>query len=190
MSVSFSGNQDQTEAPLRDEACMCAQLSRRWLEAYDAVIDGHEISADLREDLAKDADPKCHRCAGTGVEKVAAPDYNQFFNLANGNARLLLGALGLECDDSHDIYGSCDIATARRAIMRALNRSNLTTWTREGFKETRTRAVAGEGNVTEIRSSHVISCGLDEVGLRQRIERLSAFVEDIASKGATRLDWG
>ncbi len=98
-------------------------------------------------------------------------------NFNNGNARAVLGLLGLPNDEC--LMGECTMPEARRAIMQAKARfeRRAPEHTRESYEEKRPGR------------ARVISGGLDEEGLRSRIERFEEFVDTMARMGAETLYW-
>jgi hypothetical protein len=150
-------------------------------EGFMAMMRGQD-SAEARADLAKQADPSCPFCSGTGVENVPVMTPHML-DLANDNAERLLTALGLSPD-----YGQCSIADARRALVRARNTSlgHLTRATEIVHGAPR---VQSNGTV-EMRPVRVHSAGLSVEGLVERIDRFEAFVKSAAAAGATQISWG
>jgi hypothetical protein len=108
-------------------------------------------------------------------------------NLCNSNALALLGLLGLDVD----YCGSCSVADARRAVMRA-----RATFDRKAGAFERPAVVTygaprvdADGAV-ELRPFRSASMGLDADGLRRRLEHFAKTVEVLAELGATHVCWG
>lgn len=178
MSVTFYSNVTKKTVTEKLSPCLCAQMA----ESFSPAMDGNFSDA-VRADLAANANPACPFCHGSGVE-VETEDDAPRLNLANENAALLLLALGLR----PELYGDTGIAEARRAVMRAWSRSDLTPFTRED------RAVSGrpranaDGTV-ELRPLHIFSQGVTQDRLESYISRFAAFLEESANRGATTISW-
>lgn len=172
MSVTFFSNvraETSTEEP-----CLCAQFAPGWGLG--------EISAELRAELAAHADPDCRLCRGKGVELAARNELS--LNLCNGNAAALCGLLGLPQE-----YGSAPVALARRAVMRARARADVSAFTRPEETVHGAPRVHADGTV-ELRPIRISSMGLDSAGLVDRLERFAALVESAAAAGGTEISWG
>lgn len=174
MSITFTSNipSDSTQV---ETCCLCAQGSDHW--TMKAPED-----KDAREDLRANANPSCPLCHGTGIEVVEEPSVSSP-NYANGNASLILQALGFPCEET-EMYGSSPIPEFRRACVRALAKGNLKT--REPY-EYRGKAQAVNGEIR--RGVQVIASGIDQEGLTIRIQTLMDYAVSEQGKGATTINW-
>lgn len=98
---------------------------------------------------------------------VFSTDVGGMVNFSNGNASAVLGALGL----GSELWGKADLPTARRAIIRALNR-DLSRFTR-----------------AEVSTPLFYSGGINSEGIELRIRELSSMIEAMAKRGATEVYW-
>lgn len=176
MSITFSTDLPRPEGT-RETPCLCAQMG----EGFLSMMRG-EDSAEIRADLARQAEPTCPFCRGTGVENTPV-ESSHTLNLANDNAQRLLSALGLSAD-----YGKCSIADARRAVVSARNR-NQAHLVREDATVYGAPCVQTDGTVA-MRPVRVRSAGLSRQGLAERIDRFETFVRGAAAAGATQISWG
>lgn len=176
MSVTFSTNLPRPEGTT-ESPCLCAQMG----EGFVRMMRG-EDSPEIRADLAKQAEPSCPFCRGTGVED-APVESPHTLNLANDNAERLLTALGLPTD-----YGQCSIADARRALVRARN-TNLARLVREERTVYGAPCVRDDGTVA-MRPVRLYSAGLSVEGLAERVCRFETFLQGAAAAGATEIRWG
>jgi len=177
MSYTFTANVTDTQTSIKEEPCLCAQGAECFGDAFQNGVEPH------RAELAADAWDKCPSCKGTGVEPVENDDAPSL-NLNEGNAVLLLGALGLTVD----CWGEITLAEARRALMRARARKSLSGYTRASetlYGAPRT----GEDGVVELRPVRSHGGALTEDDLRDRIERFASLVELAATRGATNITW-
>jgi len=177
MSVTFTSNipSESTESTSVETCCLCAQGSEHWtMKAPEAQ--------EAREDLKANANPSCPFCHGTGVEVEQEP-VSPLPNYANGNASLILQALGFPCEET-EMCGSASIPEFRRACVRALAKGNLKT--REAT-EYRGKAKVVNGEIR--RGVHIISGGIDQEGLTSRIQSLLDFAVSEQGKGATTIHW-
>jgi len=177
MSYTFTANITDAKTSTREEPCLCAQNAEGFGDAFRNSVEPH------RAELAREAWADCGICKGTGVESVTDDDAPRL-NLNEGNAVLLLKVLDLPVD----CWGEITLAEARRAVMKARSRKNLSAFERD------TKAVYGapttdENGVVELRPLRVHSFGITEAGLRDRIERFAELVELGASRGATKITW-
>ncbi len=129
---------------------------------------------------------KCDQwCEGFTMESVAP-----VANFANANARSLLTLLGL--DDEH-LCGSCDAATMRQRLFRALN-SDRTSALRDSYElepgHAGTAVVHEDGLARiERRGPRVVGCGnTDEQTLRRlaSLEALAVWAQD----NGREISWG
>lgn len=112
------------------------------------------------------------------------------FNLANGNARPFLALLGF---DTEDLMGSCDIPTARRALVRAratfdrvapsLTRDGGTTYGAP-------RVVVYDGIPTIERPARVIEGGLTQDRIANYVEFFAELVDAAQEDEAEEIAWG
>jgi hypothetical protein len=140
-----------------------------------------EDSAEIRADLAQQADPTCLRCSGTGVELVPVESPHKL-DLNMGNGPALLAALGWSGQ-----YGECPIADARRALLRARN-TDLSHLVRADETAYGAPRVQDDGTVA-MRPVRCHSRGLTLDGLLERIARFESFVQNAAAAGATEIRW-
>lgn len=165
--------------------CLCAQDAPSW--AYPLP----ELTPELKAELRSHADPYCLRCAGTGLKRDEIPALE--LNLCNANARALLellGGLG-----GSELGGTCPVPEARRAVMGARARFDRLApeLTREPEVLRSKRAVVeGDDGVARFvgGTERGVVGGLDEEGLRDRLERFARFVEQASDAGARSILWG
>lgn len=114
---------------------------------------------------------------GVAVRLGLTYEHPAFLSFSLANARAVFGLLMLPFDGA---YGECTMPEARRAIMQARARfeRNAPAHTREGGEEP-----------PRSNRPRVIRGGLDEDGLRERLDRFEAFVDTMARMGADRLVW-
>ncbi len=177
MSVTFHSNIDG-KVSSKESPCLCAQMAELWVDAMDGIWNDA-----VRENLSHEANPSCPFCEGTGVEVETMSDAPSL-NLANDNARLLLQALGL----SDELWGSLSVAEARRAIMRARSRSDLSPFTRPN-ETVYGRPQTNEDGSIQLRPVRLQSMGVNENRMASYITRFANFVEASASRGATSISW-
>ncbi len=106
-------------------------------------------------------------------------EHPAFFGLNMGNASAVLGLLGLLTPPNDSQYGACTMPEARRAILQARARFERTAHehTREGSD---TKRPGGARFVTK---------GLDEDGLKLRLDMFEEFVNTMDRMGAERIRW-
>lgn len=161
MSVSFYAMTAEPYAEKR-EPCLCAQMS----EHFGAFVRGERTDW---EALEPDASQNCQRCDGTGVEVVPV-DLRPQVNFSNGNAQIVLKALGLPHRET-ELCGECDLATLKRGIIRARNVEHP-----EVLREhTEGRAFVGYGYTRE--------------DLMRAIDDLDQVVQIGEQRGATQITW-
>lgn len=181
MSITFGSNATGYTSTAKLEPCLCAQFA----QCFGDVLHGNMVTAQQRAELASQAHPDCYSCKGTGLETVETSNAPQV-NFANTNAMDLLRAMGRVCPDC---YGEMTLADARRGIMRALNRSDLSAFTREdeiAFGAPRDE----EDGTVELKPVRMMSRGSSVADVKRRIADFQAFVEEVASRGATTITWG
>jgi len=124
-------------------------------------------------------------CDGTHMQ-TQSPEPN----FGNGNARNLLALLGF---DANDLYGSCDAATMRRAIMRALN-SDRSSAVEEGYElaagHAGTAVVTDANGMARIerRGPRVVSFGNTDEQTVRRLNRLADLAK-YASENGFEISW-
>lgn len=147
------------------EPCLCAQMSPLFGELL------HDTGAPRPNaewaPLCLDADPGCHTCEGTGIERVSG-DARPQVNFCNANAAIIARAMGLELNEG---YGAAELAVFRRGFIRARNTKQPDT-----LRESET----GD-------RSYVAGYTRDE--LLEAVMRLEVLVLRAAALGATRLLW-
>jgi len=179
MSITFYSNATEFRTYTDESPCLCVQNA----ESFIAAMSG-DLSEPVRADLQANADPTCHICKGTGIE-VNELDDRPEINWANDNARAILGALGVAFDECGDL----SVADARRALMRARSRGDLSPFTRpEEVVHGRPRA--NEDGSVELRPVRSWGGALNAAGIRDRVEQFARFVEESATRGATTILWG
>ncbi len=111
-------------------------------------------------------------------------------NFSNCNAVAVLQALRLPVGNSCDgLVGRCSVVDMRRVLIRARS-SALTPFTREGYVEYgKPRADAETPNVVLARPLRVASTGLDVDGLRERLDLLEMFVQQVTAAGGKEIRW-
>jgi hypothetical protein len=103
-------------------------------------------------------------------------------NWANGNARFLLPILGLPYDpETGELEGRVSIAEARRAAIRARNAGDR----RVASNVRPTVEYGGPGTGT----CRVVECGIDEAGIRYRLDAFAEFVGKAVAAGARAIYW-
>lgn len=181
MSITFGSNATGYDTTTKLEPCLCAQMA----SCFGDVLHGDVVTDAQRAELASQAHPDCYSCKGTGLEEVETSD-TPTVNFANTNAMDLFRAMGRVCPDC---YGEMSLADARRGIMRALNRSDLSAFTREAeiaFGAPRDE----EDGTVELKPIRMMSRGSSVADVQRRIADFQAFVEEAASRGATMINWG
>lgn len=118
----------------------------------------------ITESLINYAASQCPCCNGSGIE-MAPVSYD--YNLGNVNAKVLLSLFGFT-----ETCGEADIFEFRRGMLRA-NNVNLSRYVRE---------------TEEI--GNMVSFGLDEEGIRSRVEMFGLWLEGEIKQGATKVNWG
>lgn len=135
--------------------------------------DAHRELKRIPCDQPCNAEERCGYCQDGWEEQWVsdAPD----LNLNNGNARLMLDALGI--NSGPDIYGAIEvkhIPAMRRQIVRALNRPLPT------------RAASRSGGADTLT---YIECGLDAEGVRDRLMLFDQLLR-YAQTNNLRVTWG
>jgi hypothetical protein len=179
MSITFSTNADVSDLPTHEDSCICASYKAD--DACFAFWKG-ERTPEIRAQLAEAARPECQICNGTGVQLVR--EYDDL-NMSNTNAFTFLRFLGLEAD----YCGSMGLPEARRAIMKARSRSEVSRYTRQDVTFFGAPRAKDDGTV-ELRPLRGVSFGLNESDLQMRLTAFAGMVERGAEKGATEVYWG
>lgn len=159
MSVTFRANTRDGFTTKR-EPCLCAQMS----DHFGAFVRGERTDFEV---LTPEACPTCELCKGTGVEETFV-DLRPSVNLANGNAQIILEAMGLFCGE---LYGECDLPTMKRAIIRARNVNHP-----EVLREREERR-------------NFIAHGYTREQLMGAIDELGEVVRVGERRGATKITW-
>lgn len=175
MSVTFSSNA-RFDKTTRESPCRCAQMAPNWTYPCE---DLEPIRGELRSYARRD----CPFCRGTGVDLEPVSDLPEL-NWCNANAAAMLRMLGL----TDEPYGEVALPEARRAIMRASNRSDVATFARP--EEVITGAPRVNGAVVELRPLRMVICGLSADQIQDRLQAFADFVNDSAARGATKIFWG
>jgi len=110
-------------------------------------------------------------------------------NWANSNARAVLNVLGLPGYDEDTLAGEATIVVCRRAVIRANATESLDAYTRPGAVEYAPPREHEDG-VVELKPVRMVSFGLCEEGIRERVDAFAAFVEAAAGAGALGISWG
>lgn len=141
-----------------------------------------EDSAEIRQDLATSANPSCPLCQGKGIEHVE-DDNLPMFNVSNEMAKVLLALFHLEGMD-----GSMSLAEARRGIMRARSKSDISEYV---VPEDRVygKPVVREDGTVELRPLRMLSFGVSSDRILDRLQAFINFVEESAHLGATTISW-
>lgn len=179
MSITFTSNATEFDTFTDESPCLCVQGA----DSFIAAMDG-DLSDPVRADLKANAEPTCHICKGSGIE-VNELDDRPSLNLSNANARVILRTLGIAPDDCGDL----PIADARRALMRARSRGDLSPFARPE-EAVHGRPRAREDGSIELRPLRLWGAALDADGIQDRIERFARLVEESASRKATLIMWG
>jgi len=178
MSITFMSDCARTTFQ-KVEPCLCTQCC----EAFSRMFSDGEDNEAIRAELKAEANPECFSCKGSGIEMFEESDAPEL-NLANDNMLRLLAVLGL----SVEYCGEMTLPEARRAIMRGRAR-DVSGHVRNRVERHGAPRDCGEG-VVELRPLHFLDVGLDEDGIRERVERFSAFVLEAERRGATKIWWG
>lgn len=162
MSVTFAAMTCASFA-LRKEACLCTQMS----DHFGAFVRGERVDW---EALRPDANPECAMCSGTGVEEMRV-DLRPQVNFSNGNAKIILRALGLASGREDDLIGDCSIVEMRRGIILAKNTTHPDVLR------------------TSVEEKNFVSKGYTRDDLMHAIARLEEVVQLGENRGATRITW-
>jgi hypothetical protein len=104
-----------------------------------------------------------------------------------GNARALLGLLGL---DSEDLVGEAGLPELRRALLAARARFDRRAPAFVRPERVEFGAPRDLDGVVELRPLRLLEGGLDLDGIRRRLRELADFVEAAADLGADAISWG
>ena len=105
-------------------------------------------------------------------------DSPKSLNLSNANGAALLRLLGLAGNDCSS--GEVPLAIACKAVQKA---SATFDYIVDGYTR-------GSSDTKSPGRCRVISQGLDEYGLADRLERFATFLCDVTDEGATLIYWG
>lgn len=183
-SISFWSDAESEVKEVR-EPCFCverADFSYGELTSMLNSADPGKIKK-AEETLRRFGDSDCGGCNGLGFMTEEIRN-EQGITWSNTNALALLEILGLE----PEYGGSMTIPEAKRAIMRAKNRSNLKKFERQDVDIRRHRKVDDE--VTELNSPKFYSKGLSEADIKEKISQFESLVNEAESEGAKNINWG
>jgi hypothetical protein len=166
--------------PKHEEACLCSQM----VEGWPGTDTGPLVDRNLRLRLKAGADPDCCFCFGEGIE-VVQDDDPVALCLANDRGNRLLRILGLPVAP----YGELFLPEARRALVRARNRSSLASFV-VGPVEIRGEPRKRQDGAVELRPLRSFEAGVSETSLRFYVDRFSEIVDEAGRRGATRILWG
>lgn len=164
-SVTFFTDIPDAGLPVM-EPCLCTQM-------HEKFNDWYRYGPGPEDEMKAAASPDCYMCKGSGVEgyhRSTKPE----LNFSNDNASAVLGALGLP---TNELYGEMSVHEAKRALIRAKNRSSLDQFT---------RAPINERNPGRAR---IFDGGISEEGILERLERFEKFLENSIADGATKIHW-
>lgn len=178
MSVTFHSNVATETLTKEATPCLCSQMAELWSDAMHGTWNDA-----VREDLKREANPSCPFCKGTGIEMREESDAPTL-NLSNEGTLLLFKALGL----NHDLTGDLPIPEARRAIMRARSRSDLSPFTCGPEVKYSAPRTEEDGSVV-LRPLRLYSPGVDTNRMASFITRFANFVEAAVTRGATTIHW-
>lgn len=183
-SISFWSDAESEVKEVR-EPCFCVErASLSYGELTSMLNSGDpEKNKKAKEILRMTSEEDCGGCGGTGFMTGTVIN-NQEITWSNTNALALLEILGLE----PEYGGSMTIPEAKRAIMRAKNRSNLKKFERQDVDIRRHRKVDDE--VTELNSPKFYSKGLSEADIKGKIDQFEGLVNKAESEGAENINWG
>lgn len=116
--------------------------------------------------------------------QIELPEAWKFFNWSNANAQAVLGMLGFSGDR---LYGEATLAECRHAVMRA-RAQGFRAHTREEEVTYGAPRANADGTI-ELKPVRMLSFGLGEAGLIERVECFAQFVEVVAALGATHVSW-
>lgn len=158
-----------------NEPCLCAQMAPAWTIS-------RPLTQRERRQIKRHAHKQCPICRGTGFEDLQTP--NLFLNFANDNAQRLFQLLRLD-----PLSGSCLISEMRRAIMYARARFDSLAPALTAPAHTVRAPFHRIDGVVELHRDLLVYPDVTEEGLRQRLDTLAYFVEDVAEAGATHIRW-
>lgn len=183
MSITFTNDLD-TPGITKIEPCLCAQGSPVWGDFYD----GQDTESN-RQALKRDANPDCVFCKGEGIETVEHDLPGTSFNLANENAAILLNILGFKSSDNEDqLVGSMPLPLARRALIKAMSKTNLKEFERPR-EELYGRPREIEPGVVDMRPLRMLYQGVDETRIKKYINYFKELVEKTIKEGGTKIVW-
>lgn len=162
MSVTFTAL-TQDGFAVASSPCLCTQMA----ESFSAFVCGERTDWEV---LRPEANPDCVTCKGSGVEESRI-SLRPSVNFANGNAVIVLDALGVAYDDSY-LFGECEIAVMKRGIIRARNITMP-----EVLRE-------------RVEEGNYISQGYTRDQLMRAISQIEKVVSLGEKRGATVISWG
>lgn len=175
MAIVFDTNLPFTNVP--DVSCSCTQNMPRSEEVLDVEVEERPFPPELVAHIREHAFPGCSRCGGSGLVEGGRP-HASFVQVNSA----VLGALGLDDD-----RGSCSIPEARRALLRARNRSLAPHVVPAEVEYAPPRV--DERGVVELRPVKFTSFEVGEDRLGRMVDRIGELVERHAAAGATQVRW-
>lgn len=175
MGITFSTDLARPEGTT-ESPCLCAQMT----DAFLRMMRG-EDSDGIRAELAAGADPACHMCSGSGVERSPVESPHRLeMNLYGFRVLQALGFAPEPC-------GECSIADARRALLRAKNQdvTHLLSDDEKRYGAPR----RNEDGAIELRPVRAHTRGLSRDDLFRRFHAFETFVRSAADAGATTIRW-
>jgi hypothetical protein len=168
--------------------CYCVERSEDGSvhEALTAMILRDDFRPEVIAKVKSGAESNCQWCKGEGVTitKDWAPPTDINWNEANAAA--VFNALGIVDPNKQTEMSLPEI---RRALIKALNSKSLNQFTRPEEKiYGKLREI--EPGIVDMKPVRVWSQGLDEDGVRSRLEKLMKFVSESIQQGATKIYWG
>lgn len=165
-SVTFSTDIPDDGLPVM-EPCLCTQM-------HEKFNDWFRYGVGPEDEMKAAADPSCYICKGSGIEGYRRPTKPEL-NFSHDNASAVLGTLGLP---TSELYGMMSVHEAKRALIRAKNRSNLDQFTRAPIDKKRPGR------------ARIFDGGISEEGIRERLDRFEKFLDNSIADGATKIYWG
>lgn len=183
-SISFWSDAESEGEEVK-ELCFCVErASLSYGELHAMLNSGDpEKNKKAKEILRMASEEDCGGCDGTGfMTGTVMNDHG--ITWSNTNALALLEILGLEPDYS----GSMTVPEAKRAVMRAKNRSNVKRFERQDDVVRRHRET--EDGVTELNAVKFYSKGLSESDIKGKIDQFESLVNSAEAEGAKNINWG
>jgi hypothetical protein len=179
MSVQFEAEGVRTHV-LVWEACLCAQNA----PGFRADAIKPDLVAAARAHFGQYAAKNCEWCRGSGVEQTRAPKPGLSLSFNMGNGRALLGILGWE-----GVQGSRRLPDCRRALIRARN-IDLARFSRPTETHDEPAFVARhQGQHEIVPRRRFVTFGMDESGLRLRIDQFASLLRNTERLGGTGIAW-